>query len=323
MIILPNDGLSVSAVNYLREEGFHVLDNKVAQEQLPQFINENKVEVLLVRSATQVRKDLIDACPNLRIIGRAGVGMDNIDVEYAQKQGIQVINTPGASSKSVAEMVFTHARSLARFLYDANRNMPLEGDSQFKALKKSYSGATELAGKTMGVIGFGRIGQETVKLAIVNGMNVRVCDDHNPEPKLMTLEFFDGQEIDFQIQPTSKEEVLKNADYLSLHVPAQKEYVIAKEELDMMKPTAFLINTARGGLVNEADLIDALENDSIAGAGLDVFEEEPNPKISLLMNPKLSLSPHVGGSTQEAQERIGFELADKIISLYRGENVQG
>ncbi len=323
MIILPNDGLSQSAIDYLKEEGFTVLDNKVVQEQLAEFINDKGVEVLLVRSATKVRKELIDACPNLRIVGRAGVGMDNIDIPEAKKKGIMVINTPGASSQSVAELVMAHMRSLARFLYDANRKMPLEGDSQFKALKKSYAGATELAGKTLGIIGFGRIGMETVKLGIANGMNVMVCDPHHPEPQLVNLSFFDGQEIDFQIVPTSKEEVLANSDFLSLHVPAQEEYVIGKDELAQMKPSAFLINAARGGVVSEADLLEALENDQLAGAALDVFEDEPQPKISLLMNPKLSLTPHTGGSTVEAQERIGMELADKVVAIYRGETVKG
>ncbi len=322
MVVLPNDGLSQSAVDFLKEEGFTVLDNKVAQEQLANFINENSVEVLLVRSATQVRKELIDQCPNLQVIGRAGVGMDNIDVDYARKKGIKVINTPGASSLSVAELVMAHMRSLARFLYDSNRKMPLEGDSQFKALKKSYAGATELRGKTLGVIGFGRIGMETLKQGIANGMNVLVCDPHHPDSKLLTLSFFDGQEIDFQITPVTMDEVLTQSDFLSLHVPAQENYIIGKEEIEKMKNSAFLINTARGGVVDEKALLEALDNDQLAGAGLDVFEDEPNPQISLLMNPKLSLTPHVGGSTVEAQERIGFELADKVVAIYRGENVE-
>ncbi|MDR1876334.1 MAG: D-2-hydroxyacid dehydrogenase [Flavobacteriaceae bacterium] len=313
MKILPNDGISPAAIELLEKEGHEVLNHKVAQEQLAKFINENKVEVLLVRSATQVRKELIDECPTLKIIGRGGVGMDNIDVAYAREKGIQVINTPAASSRSVAELVFGHMLSLYRYLQDSNRNMPLEGDTAFAALKKSYGGAMELGGKTLGVIGFGRIGVEVAKIGLSLGMKVLVSDAVDIT-RTLTLDFYDGQKVNFEISTTSIDEILKNSDAISVHVPKQKDYVIGKKELEKMKKTAILINASRGGVVDEEALVNALNEDKIFGAALDVFEHEPKPEISLLMNPKLSLSPHIGGNTQEAQERVGLELADQIIA---------
>ncbi|MDR2121869.1 MAG: D-2-hydroxyacid dehydrogenase [Flavobacteriaceae bacterium] len=316
MKILPNDGLSSSAIELLEKKGFEVLNHKVAQEQLAKFINENSIEVLLVRSATQVRKDLIDECPSLKIVGRGGVGMDNIDVAYAREKGIQVINTPAASSRSVAELVFAHMFSLYRYLQDSNRNMPLEGDTNFSALKKSYGGALELGGKTLGVIGFGRIGAEVAKIGLGLGMKVLVSDAVS-FTKTLTLDFYDGQKVNFEISTTSQDEVLKNADAISVHVPKQPKYVIGKEELNKMKKNAILVNASRGGVIDEVALVNALNEDKIFGAALDVFEKEPNPEITLLMNPKLSLSPHVGGTTKEAQERVGLELADQIIAYYK------
>ena len=165
MKVLANDGISQSGIDKLKEAGFEVITTKVAQEQLANFINENHVEVLLVRSATTVRENLIDACPGLRLIGRGGVGMDNIDVDYARSKGIEVINTPTSSSASVAELVFAHLFGGVRFLYDSNRMMPLEGDSRFKELKKNYARGMELRGKTLGIIGFGKIGKEVAKIA--------------------------------------------------------------------------------------------------------------------------------------------------------------
>ena len=317
MKILPNDGISADAVTYLENKGFEVFNTKVAQEQLAKFIQDNKVEVLLVRSATQVRKDLIDSCPTLKIVGRGGVGMDNIDVDYARSKGIKVINTPAASSRSVAELVFAHFLTLVRNLQESNRNMPLEGDHNFGKLKKAYSDASELGGKTLGIIGFGRIGQDVAKIGIGLGMKV-IAFDVEPMTRTLTLNFFDGQKLDFQITTTTTlDEVLKTADLISLHVPKQKNYVIGKEELAKMKKNAVLVNASRGGVVDEVALATALNEKNIWGAGLDVFEKEPTPEITLLMNPKLSLSPHIGGSTQEAQDRIGMELAEQIVQFYQ------
>ncbi|MFD0762344.1 D-2-hydroxyacid dehydrogenase [Lutibacter aestuarii] len=316
MKVLANDGLAKSGIAALGLNGFEVDLTSVAQDQLVDYINQNEIDVLLVRSATQVRKDIIDNCASLKIIGRGGVGMDNIDVEYAREKGLHVINTPAASSHSVAELVFAHLFGMARFLHDSNRNMPLEGDSKFKHLKKSYAKGVELRGKTLGLIGFGRIGQATAKIAIGLGMNV-VAYDPFIDAVNLEIEFFDHQALFFNINTITKEEVLKQADFISLHVPAQKDYIISTKEFDLMKDNAFLVNAARGGVIDEVALVQALESGKIASAALDVFENEPTPEIQLLMNPNLSLTPHIGAATSEAQDRIGTELAEQIVELLK------
>lgn len=312
--ILANDGISQSGVSALEAAGYEVITTKVAQEQLENYINENEITGLLVRSATTVRKDLIDACPSLKLIGRGGVGMDNIDVDYAREKGLHVINTPAASSASVAELVFAHLFTGVRYLYDSNRNMPLDGDTKFKDLKKSYAKGAELRGKTLGIIGFGRIGQAVAKIAIGCGMNVLAHDKYT-EAASLQLDFFDGRSMAFEIKTIAMDEVLQKSDFITLHVPAQKDYVIGKAEMAQMKEGAALINAARGGVIDEVALIEALDSGKLAFAGLDTFEEEPKPAIKVLMNPKVSLTPHIGAATQEAQDRIGTELADQIVSL--------
>jgi D-3-phosphoglycerate dehydrogenase len=316
MKILANDGISQSGIDALEKEGFEVLTTKVAQEQLINFINENEIVGLLVRSATKVRKDIIDGCPGLKLIGRGGVGMDNIDVAYAKEKGLHVINTPAASSESVAELVFAHLFGGVRFLHDANRNMPLTGDSKFKDLKKSYAKGVELRGKTLGVIGFGRIGQATAKIALGVGMKVIYFDPFMETAKV-TVPFFDGQSVDFNFKNTDKNDLLKQADFVTVHVPSQKEYVIGKSEFELMKEGTAIVNAARGGVIDEVALIHALESNKLSFAGLDVFESEPTPEIKVLMNPNISLTPHIGAATAEAQDRIGMELATQITALLK------
>ena len=314
MKVLANDGIAKSGVDALEKAGFEVILETIDQDKLIDYINENEIDVILVRSATKVRKDIIDACPSLKIIGRGGVGMDNIDVEYARENGLKVINTPAASSHSVAELVFAHLFGMVRFLHDSNQNMPLDGDTKFKALKKSYAKGVELKGKTLGVLGFGRIGQATAKVGLGVGMKV-VAFDPFMDSANVELEFFDGQTVNFKIDTISKEEVLKQADFISLHMPAQKEYVISTKEFDMMKKGAGIINAARGGVIDEIALVAAIKDGKISNAALDVFEKEPTPEIQLLMNPNISLTPHIGGATSEAQGRIGTELATQIIEI--------
>ncbi|NKI25045.1 3-phosphoglycerate dehydrogenase [Arenibacter sp. 6A1] len=315
MKVLANDGISKSGQEALNKAGFEVLEVNVAQEQLAKYINDQQVSVLLVRSATKVTKEVLDNCPTLKIIGRGGVGMDNIEVEYARSKGLHVINTPAASSSSVAELVFAHLFSGVRFLHDANRNMPLEGDSNFKKLKQAYAKGAELRGKTLGIIGFGRIGSETAKIALGIGMKVQFVDPVLQETTV-TVPFFDGQSVSFNLKSTSLEELLKSSDFISLHVPAQNSYLIGKKEFDLMKPGVGIVNAARGGVLDEVALVDALESGKVAFAGLDVFETEPNPEIRILMHPDISLTPHIGASTAEAQDRIGLELASQIITIF-------
>lgn len=318
MKILANDGLSPAGIQALQNAGFEVITTKVAQEQVANFINQNHVNVLLVRSATKVRQDIIDACPGLKIIGRGGVGMDNIDVDYARSRGIQVINTPASSSESVAELVFAHLFTGVRFLHDANRNMPLEGDTNFEALKKSYANGIELRGKTLGIIGFGRIGKAVAKIALGMGMRVIASDKFvgNAEIK---VDFYNGQFINVDIITEPMEDIFKHADFITLHVPSQDGYVIGAEELEAMKDGVGIVNCARGGVIDEVALVDALDSGKVSFAGLDVFEDEPTPAIQVLMHPQISLTPHIGAATLEAQDRIGTELAEQIISLMKVE----
>lgn len=314
MKVLANDGISQSGIDALEAAGFEVSTTTVAQEQLANYINENDISVVLVRSATTVRKEVIDACPDLKIIGRGGVGMDNIDVDYARDKGLNVINTPAASSQSVAELVFAHLFTGVRYLYDSNRNMPLDGDTQFKKLKKNYAKGVELRGKTLGIIGFGRIGQEVAKIGLGLGMKV-IAADKFIDVADVSVPFYDGQSVNFNIKTQSMEDVLKQSNFITLHVPAQKDYVIGKAQFDMMKDGSALINAARGGVVNEVELVSALDSGKIAFAGLDTFQDEPTPAVQVLMNPKISLTPHIGAATNEAQDRIGVELATQIKEI--------
>jgi len=310
--ILANDGIDAQGKAILEKAGFTVITEKVAQENLIQAINEHQYIGLTVRSATKVRKDIIDACPGLKLIGRGGVGMDNIDVDYARSKGLEVVNTPAASSHSVAELVFAHLFSCVRFLYDSNRQMPVNGETQFDVLKKKYAKGIELKGKTMGIIGFGRIGQAVAKIALGCGMKVLTYDPFLQDA-LIHLDI-DGvpEKIAVKLHTVPLEKVLAESDFITLHVPGGK--MITKKEFEIMKNGVCLVNASRGGVIDEVDLIFALNSGKVAHAALDVFENEPTPKKELLTHPKISLTPHIGAATEEAQERIGIELAELIIS---------
>ena len=312
MKVLANDGISASGVAAIEASGHELITVKVAQEQLESYINEHQIDVVLVRSATTVRKELIDTCPSIKGIGRGGVGMDNIDVEYAREKGLKVFNTPAASSDSVAELVMGHMRTLVRFLHDSNRNMPLDGDTKFASMKKAFAGGMELRGRTLGIVGFGRIGQALAKLALGAGMDVIFSDMHDDNIDV-ALEFFDGQSLSFTCKNVGLEGVLAQSDFISLHVPGGD--LIGAAEIAKMKDGVFLLNAARGGVINEEALLDALESGKVAGAGLDVFKNEPTPAVKVLMNGRVSLTPHIGAATGEAQDRIGTELAAHIDSL--------
>lgn len=309
--ILINDGIHPSGLQKLVDHGYQVQTEKIAQEnletELPNF------DAICVRSATKVRAPLIDACPNLKVVGRGGVGLDNIDVDYAKSKGVDVINTPAASSRSVAELAFSHLLSIARFVYKSNRHMPNQGSTEFKALKKSYSKGFELSGKTMGIIGLGRIGEECAKIAL--GMEMEVLGvDPFVETKNVSLSL-GGQKVEVNIPMVSMDEMLSKADVISLHIPFSGKAVLGPEEFSKMKKGIIIINAARGGVVDEDALIEALGSEIVAAAGLDVFENEPEPREDLLKHPNVSCTPHIGASTNEAQEKIGLELADKLIGI--------
>ncbi|MEX2379477.1 MAG: D-2-hydroxyacid dehydrogenase [Vicingaceae bacterium] len=315
MKVLANDGIAASGIAALENAGFEVITEKVEQADLVDVINQEKYEVLLVRSATKVRKDIIDNCSSLKMIGRGGVGMDNIDVEYARSKGIEVFNTPAASSQSVAELVMAHLFGAVRFLYDSNRQMPENGKSDFKGLKKKYAKGIELRDKTIGIYGFGRIGQALASYALGCGMHVMAHNLHGESFDIDVI--VAGQKVTVEIENHSLDEVLSNSDVISMHVPSSEDYLVGKEELSKMKDGAILINAARGGVIDEKAALEALDSGKLAHLALDVFEGEPEPQAKVLAHEKVSLSPHIGAATLEAQDRIGTELADNIISHYK------
>jgi D-3-phosphoglycerate dehydrogenase len=295
--------------------GFKVITDKVEQDQLAKTVNEQGIEMILVRSATTVRKEVIDACPHLKLIGRGGVGMDNIDVAYAREKGITVINTPASSSQSVAELVMGHLFSLSRFLQDSFKNME-SGD--FSSLKKKYAKGIELRGKTIGIIGFGRIGQSLASYALGAGMDV-IAIDQFTTPAKINVPIGLNNNIDVEITPTTDlQSVLGKLDYISLHVPKQADgsAVITASEFSKMKKGVIIVNASRGGVIDENDLLVALEEGVIGGIALDVYENEPNPRKDLLNHSKIACTPHIGAATLEAQDRIGEELAQLIIGQF-------
>jgi len=317
--ILANDGIDANGKKMLEAAGFFIDSIKIPQEELAFKLND--YDAILVRSATKVRKDLIDACPNLKLIGRGGVGMDNIDIAHAKNRGIAVINTPASSSVSVAELVFTHIFTCSRFVQITNRVMPMKGDSEFGNLKKVASNGIELQGKTMGVYGFGRIGQEVAKIAIGLGMNILAFDPYIDILDLMIHlpALGDASRVKVNIKTVTEETVLSQSDFITFHVPFNEgdKAIIDTTKMNIMKKGVGLINCSRGGVISESDLLMNLNSGHVAFAGLDVFEKEPPVNMELLKHNHVSLSPHIGGSTVEAQNRIGIELAEKVIDFFK------
>lgn len=317
--ILANDGIDQSGKLLLEAAGYEVVTQKIAQEDLVKELNQ--FDAILVRSATKVRKDIIDACPNLKLVGRGGVGMDNIDVEYAKNNGIKVVNTPASSSVSVAELVFAHLFSGIRFLQITNRVMPNEGNAKFGDLKKLASNGFELQGKTMGIYGFGRIGQEVAKMAIGLGMKVLAFDPYVEQVELaLNLPMLgSNQRIKVQINTVSEQSVVAQSDFITFHIPFNEgaKAPIDKDVIARTRKGVGLINCSRGGVISESDLLEALNSGHVAFAGLDVFEKEPPVTMAILQHPHVSLSPHIGGSTKEAQNRISIELAEKVIEFFK------
>lgn len=312
--ILANDGIHADGKLLLEEAGYQVDTEKVPQDKLVEVLPD--YDVVIVRSETKIRKDLIDACPKLQVIARAGVGLDNIDYDYAREKGKTVFNTPAASSQSVAELAFAHMFALARFLHQSNHQLKAD-DYNFNALKKAYSKGFQLRGKTLGVIGFGRIGQETARIGLALGMNVMPVDLLIDEADIdINLYYSDKVRLSVKVETYDMDEMLAKADIITLHVPFVGKPLLGKEEIEKMKKGVIIINTARGGTVNEDALVEGLESGKVGAAGLDVFESEPKPRQDLLQHPRVSVTPHIGASTIEAQANIGLELADRIIAFY-------
>jgi D-3-phosphoglycerate dehydrogenase / 2-oxoglutarate reductase len=313
MRILANDGIEAIGKQLLEEAGHIVDTNKIEQSDLATRLQE--YDAICVRSATKVRKDLIDLCPNLKAIGRGGVGMDNIDVDYAKSKGIAVINTPAASSRSVAELAIAHMMLLSRFLHLSNRQMPTTGQTAFNDLKKAYAKGTELEGKTLGIIGLGRIGQELASIALGLGMDVVAVDPFIAEAEVAIGPKNLGHR--YTLKTTTIEAMLPVADYISLHIPSVDKPVLSATEFAQMKSGVIIVNASRGGIIQEDDLLAALESGIVSACGLDVFENEPKPRQDLLDHPRISVSPHIGASTDEAQNKIGIELAEKLIAALK------
>lgn len=300
--ILVADGMERTAAEKLTKLGFEVVEKHYEPEELGEALKD--FDAIVVRSATKVRKPIIDKASEsgrLKLIIRGGVGVDNIDVAYAEEKGIKVRNTPKASSISVAELTLAHMLAVSRFVNISNVTMR-EG----KWEKKKYEG-TELYGKTLGLVGFGRIAREVAVRAKAFGMKVIYTDI------LGRAKGFDEYEY------CEFNDVLKRADYLSFHIPFDKTKgaVIGKKQIDMMKDGAYVINCARGGIICEEDLLEALKSGKIAGAALDVFEEEPAKNQALMSHPRVSVTPHIGAATKEAQERIGEEIVTIITEFFK------
>ncbi len=316
MKILANDGIDATGKSMLEAKGFTVDTNKIPQNELASRISE--YDVLLVRSATKVNREIIDAATNLKAIGRAGVGIDNIDARYAAEKNIPVFNTPAASSRSVAELVFAHMFGMCRSLPLTNRGMYADGANLFNDLKKTAAKGVELEGKTLGIIGFGRIGQEVAKMAIGLGMDVMV-NDYKLRTYEITMSFhrkFAYHNFKLEIKPSTLQEVLAGSDFVSLHVPGGAEPIIGAAEIALMKKGAGLINCSRGGVVDEPALVNALNSGHLAYAGVDVFQQEPPVYLDILKLDNVSLSPHIGAQTMEAQSRVGIEMAEKILRFF-------
>ncbi|MFN4915554.1 MAG: NAD(P)-dependent oxidoreductase [Sphingomonadales bacterium] len=314
MRILANDGIDAAGKSLLEKAGFIIDTQKIPQADLA--ANIMNYDILIVRSATKVTADIMNA-GNLKLIARAGVGLDNIDIKHAGIKNIPVVNTPNASSRSVAELVFAHIFSCYRYLYHTNREMPTNGKKDFNDLKKLAGKGFEVQDKKIGIIGFGRIGQEVARMAVGLGMEVLASDYKKREIEL-TMSFhrkYAFNNFKITIPGMSMEDVLKNSDIITVHTPGSEE-VIGAKQLSLMKDGAVLINCARGGVVNETELKNAVQSGKIAFAGVDVFEQEPPVNDDMLHMANTSLSPHIGASTAEAQERVGIELAERIIQFF-------
>jgi len=308
MKVLVSDGIEKVGSDLLKNAGIEVVvcEKTPSPEELLKEIN--KYDAIIVRSATKVTKEVIDAGTNLKAIGRGGVGVDNIDVAYAHSKGIPTLNTPGASSISVAELAIAHMFAVARFLNTSSAEMKAG-----KWPKKEYAGGVELTGKTLGLLGFGNIGRETAKRALGLGMKVIAFDPFFKNPD------------NLDVKSVSKDEVLANADYISLHLPLIKgePVPVAAPEFEKMKKGVIIINCARGGVVDEPALLSALNSGKVAAAGLDVFVNEPitDAQKELIAHPRVSATPHIGAATNEAQDRVGVEIAHKIAEAIKNKNV--
>lgn len=314
MRVLANNGISASGIEILKNNGFEVLEIKVAQEQLENYITTHNIDVVLVDSNTSIQQELIDACHSLKLIGCTTI-TDSIDVQYAEDQGLHLIEASEATANAKAELVFAHLFGIARFLHQSNREMPLEGDMNFNMLHKHFAEGSELKGKTLGIIGFDVVGREVAKIALAIGMKV-VTTKTQSSDTIVNIPFYNGQFVNIEVETDTAAEIIKQADFISIHRSAATDgYILGKEQFEKMKKGMGIVNVSQPGTIDEVALVTAIENQTVKYAGLDVFENQPTPEIQLLMNPELSLTPNIGATTIEATERIGEELANQIVKL--------
>ncbi len=313
MKVLAINGISRSGVSTLEEGGFEVIETKVAQEQLENYINTKEIDVLLVGSATEVQQELIDACPTLKLIGCDAIS-DNIDAQYAEDQGLHIIHASKATANAKAELVFAHLFGMARYLHQSNREMPLEGDMNFNMLHKHFSFGTELRGKTLGIIGFDVVGREIAKIALALGMKVLATNTQSGDT-IINIPFYNGQFINIEVEVETTAEIIKQADFITIHTDASEGHTLGKSQFEKMKKGMGIVNASQPGTIDEIALVNAIKDQTVKYAGLDVFENQPNPEIQLLMNPDLSLTPNISGKTLESEQRIGLELANQIVKL--------
>lgn len=313
MKVLAIDGISKSGSNTLEKEGFEVLETKVAQEQLENYINTHSIDAVLVSNNLEIQQELIDVCPSLKLIGATTI-TENIDAQYAEDQGLHIIQASEATANAKAELVFAHLFGMARFLHQSNREMPLEGDMNFNMLHKHFSFGTELRGKTIGIIGFDIVGREVAKIALALGMKV-IATNTQTGDTIINIPFYNGQFVNIEIETETTAEILKQADFLSIHTDASDGYTLGQDQFEKMKKGMGIVNVSKPGTIDEVALANAIKNKTVKYAGLDVFENQPNPEIQLLMNPELSLTPNIGASTLDADDRIGEELANQIVKL--------
>ncbi len=317
MKVLANDGFSKAAEQVLQNSEIELIEHKVAQSQLAKFIQENEIEGLVVKNTTKVDQNLLDACPNLKLIGKLGNQLDNIDADAVIDRGIYLLHTPKAVARSIAELVFAHFFTLARFLHDSNRMMPLEGDTIFTTLKKSYSNAYELEGKTLGVIGCDASAQEVLKMGISLRMKVFYFDSEQKEVSL-EIDFFDGQKLQFTLQSElSLDNLLAKSKFISINQRKESKYIIDFPEIEKMQNGAFLVNAGEAGTVNEVALVEALDDNKLAGAALDVFEKGTTPELPILMNTSMSLSPNLGSYTLDADDKMAIEMAELVVKTQK------
>ena len=311
MKVLALENLSEKAVATLEASNFEVKQVKVAQAQLENYIDDNSIDAIIIGKSNEIQQEIIDNCASLKLIASYNTETDNIDVQYAEDSGLQVISPSEGSANAIAELVFAHLFGMARFLHQSNREMPLEGDMNFSLLSKNFSLGIELRGKTLGIIGFDTLGKEVAKLAL--GLGMKVIATHNQSnDNLVNISFYNGQSVSIEVETDNFEEIVKQSDFITIHIEDDVQ-VLGKDAFDNVKPGVGIINISHAGAVDEIALIEAIKNKKVAFAGLDFYENQPTPEIQLLMNPELSLTPNIATKTIEAKERVSIELAEKII----------